>query len=141
MGKSWAGLDRFAHVPNCDFFVIIHILPLEPMFFQNDNRILLGFVYRNIETIHFVDPSKGTGLGRAVFRLMRPQVNKHRPCGSCPVEDFFTAQRDSLLHKGIPHYTKGFLTTYKEFFTTQTDSLLHKGVPVRGARFPRNTGY
>ena len=104
-------------------------------------RAMLGFVYGNIGTRHFFDPSKGTGLGRAVFRLMRPQVNKHPPCGSRPVKDFFTTQRDSLLHKGIPHYTKGFLTTHKEFFTTQRDSLLHKGIPVRGARFPRNAGY
>ena len=97
---------------------------------------MLGFVYRNIETIHFVDPSKGTGLGRAVFRLMRPQVNKHPPCGSRPLGNLFTAQRGSLLHKGNPSYTKEFLNYYtKEILTTQRGSSLHIGIPYYSKEF------
>ena len=71
----------------------------------------------------------GTGLGRAVFRLMCPQVNQHPPCGSRPLRDLFIAQRNSLPLKGIPYYTKGFLITQKELLATQRNSLLHKGIP------------
>ena len=72
---------------------------------------------------------------------MRPQVNKHPPCGSRPLGNLFTTQRGSLLHKGNPSYTKEFLNYYtKEILTTQRGSSLHIGIPYYSKEFLLHKG-